>query len=103
MTGLVEIFTGNGRGKSTAALGVTLPILDYGLQVHITYLKKDEWGKRASSLPFRQGSFFTTSIALMGRLYTPAHIAELDSLKDIGFPGEHPSTSMTIDRAAAVI
>ena len=54
--------------------------------------KAAEWEKKASSLPERQGYFFTGSSVPVERLYTPAHIADLDYLKDIGFPGEHPFT-----------
>ncbi|MFC1925111.1 methylmalonyl-CoA mutase [Chloroflexota bacterium] len=53
---------------------------------------ENEWVKKVASLPERQGSFFTTSSAPVERLYTPTHIADMDYLKDIGFPGEHPFT-----------
>lgn len=43
MTGLVEIFTGNGRGKSSAALGVVLRALGHGLRVHIVYFMKGNY------------------------------------------------------------
>ncbi|MFC1925112.1 cob(I)yrinic acid a,c-diamide adenosyltransferase [Chloroflexota bacterium] len=43
MTGLVEIFTGNGRGKSSAALGVVLRALGHGLRVHIIYFMKGDY------------------------------------------------------------
>ena len=38
--GLVEIFTGNGKGKTTAALGVALRALGHNLRVHIIYFMK---------------------------------------------------------------
>lgn len=38
--GLVEIFTGNGKGKTSAALGVALRALGHGLKVCIIYFMK---------------------------------------------------------------
>ena len=43
MTGLVEIFTGNGKGKTSAALGVVLRALGHGLRVHIVYFMKGDY------------------------------------------------------------
>ena len=39
-TGLVEIFTGGGKGKTSAALGIVLRGLGHGLRVHIIYFMK---------------------------------------------------------------
>lgn len=38
--GLVEIFTGNGKGKTSAALGVALRALGHNLRVHIIFFMK---------------------------------------------------------------
>jgi cob(I)alamin adenosyltransferase len=40
MMGLVEIFTGNGKGKTSAALGVVLRALGHGWRAHIVYFMK---------------------------------------------------------------
>lgn len=43
-TGLVQIYTGNGKGKSTAAFGLALRAAGAGLKVVIIqYMKKGEW------------------------------------------------------------
>ena len=53
--GLVYIFTGDGKGKTSAALGVVLRALGHGLRVYITFFMKGEYpyGERAilSKLP----------------------------------------------------
>ena len=41
--GLVYIFTGDGKGKTSAALGVVLRALGHGLRVHITYFMKGDY------------------------------------------------------------
>lgn len=41
--GLVEIFTGNGKGKTTAALGIAIRALGHSLKVHIVFFMKGEF------------------------------------------------------------
>jgi len=43
-------------------------------------------------LPERQDKFVTTSSEEINRLYTPLDVADLDYLRDLGFPGEYPYT-----------
>ena len=38
--GLVEVFTGNGKGKTTAALGIVLRAIAHDLKVYIVYFMK---------------------------------------------------------------
>lgn len=42
-SGLVEIFTGDGKGKTSAALGIVLRALGHGLRVHIVYFMKGHY------------------------------------------------------------
>ena len=53
--GLVEIFTGDGKGKTSAALGIVLRALGHGLHVHIIFFMKGEFPygeqKALSELP----------------------------------------------------
>ena len=41
--GLVQVFTGNGKGKTTAALGTTLRALGHGLRVYIGFFMKGKY------------------------------------------------------------
>ncbi len=40
MSGLVQVFTGDGKGKTSAALGAAVRALGHGLRVHITFFMK---------------------------------------------------------------
>lgn len=39
----MEIFTGNGKGKTSAALGVVMRALGHGLKAHIVYFMKGDY------------------------------------------------------------
>ena len=41
--GLVQIFTGDGKGKTTAALGTVIRALGHGLRVYIVFFMKGEY------------------------------------------------------------
>jgi cob(I)alamin adenosyltransferase len=41
--GLVQVFTGNGKGKTTAALGTVLRALGHGLRVYIVFFMKGDY------------------------------------------------------------
>mgnify|MGYP005847179713 CR=1 FL=1 len=43
-------------------------------------------------MPEREGEFRTVSDLPVERLYTPLHVAGLDYLRDLGFPGDYPYT-----------
>ncbi len=52
--------------------------------------KVSQWNVKSQLFPERQHSFVTTSGVPVERLYTPLDIAEMDYLRDLGFPGEYP-------------
>ena len=43
MAGLVQVFTGDGKGKTSAALGIALRAAGHGLHTHITFFMKGEY------------------------------------------------------------
>jgi len=53
--GLIQVYTGNGKGKTTAALGLAIRALGHGAKVHIIFFMKGEfpYGEREilSKLP----------------------------------------------------
>jgi len=57
-------------------------------------LKKEasQWHTKAQRSDERQEPFVTTSGVPVERLYTPLDIADVDYLRDAGFPGEYPYT-----------
>jgi methylmalonyl-CoA mutase N-terminal domain/subunit len=54
--------------------------------------KASQWRARDQCFEERQDSFITASGVPIERLYTPLDIADLDYLRDLGFPGEYPYT-----------
>jgi len=57
-------------------------------------LKKraSRWRTQAQDFEERRDSFITTSGVPIERVYTPPDIADLDYIRDLGFPGEYPYT-----------
>jgi len=54
--------------------------------------KSSQWHVKAQTFGERQDSFITASSVPIERLYTPLDIADLDYIRDLGFPGEYPYT-----------
>jgi methylmalonyl-CoA mutase N-terminal domain/subunit len=54
--------------------------------------KASQWHARAQNFEERRESFVTASGVPIERVYTPLDIADLDYIRDVGFPGEYPYT-----------
>ncbi len=58
--------------------------------------KREEWEKQVNEIlkrfPERKKEFVTESGIPLKRVYTPEDVANLDYLRDLGFPGEFPFT-----------
>jgi methylmalonyl-CoA mutase N-terminal domain/subunit len=58
---------------------------------------RDQWEETTlqqtlARFPERRDTFMTTSSEPVERLYTPLDVADLDYLRDLGYPGEYPYT-----------
>jgi len=54
--------------------------------------RASRWRTQAQNFEERRDSFITTSGVPIERIYTPPDIADLDYIRDLGFPGEYPYT-----------
>ena len=52
--GLVQVYTGNGKGKTTASLGLVFRALGHGLRIHVMQFMKGQtlYGELESAKPF---------------------------------------------------
>ena len=75
--GIVEVFTGNGRGKTSAALGVVLRALGQGLRVHIVRFMKGGYAYGENNI---LAQLPNVTVASFGRLgfVTPGNVEEED-------------------------
>lgn len=73
--GLVQVYTGEGKGKTTAALGTTIRALGHGLKVYIAFFLKGDYpyGER-NILSHLQGVTFASFGTL--KFIDPEHITE---------------------------
>jgi cob(I)alamin adenosyltransferase len=67
--GLVQVYTGNGKGKTTAALGLALRAAGHGMRTYVAqFMKKGEYGEL---------------------LAVSRHLAGLVTIEQFGLPGFH--------------
>ena len=75
--GLVEIFTGNGKGKTSAALGVVMRALGHDLKIRIIFFMKGDFPygeqKMLSSFPNVDMSVYGTS-----EFVSPRNVRQID-------------------------
>jgi len=80
--GLVQVFTGNGKGKTTAALGATLRALGHGLRVYIGFFMKGKYSYGEFSILAKLPNIEMANYGFR-YLTDPAHIKpeEIDQAK----------------------
>ena len=66
--------------------------MDEELKAAIKNWEREKLIPAEKKLPSRKGRFTTSSDIEVKALYTPADVADLNYLKDIGFPGSYPYT-----------
>ena len=68
-TGLIQVYTGNGKGKTTAALGMALRAAGHGMKTYMAqFMKKGEYGEL---------------------LAAARHLTGLVTIEQFGLPGFH--------------
>jgi len=95
--GLVEVFTGDGKGKTSAALGVVLRAIGHGLRVHLIYFMKGDYpyGERQAlaRLPNIDISLFGQETFVDPANVRPEEIAEarrgLEKARQVVSSGEY--------------
>jgi cob(I)alamin adenosyltransferase len=75
--GLVQVFTGNGKGKTTAALGTILRALGHGLRVYIVFFMKGDYEYGEFSTLSKLPNVDSASFGFR-RFTDPAHIRPED-------------------------
>jgi cob(I)alamin adenosyltransferase len=71
--GLVQVFTGNGKGKTTAALGAVLRAAGHGLKIYIVFFMKGDYARGEFKA---LAAFPNVKVSRSGfrRFVDPAHI-----------------------------
>ena len=90
--GLVEIFTGNGRGKTSAALGIALRALGHNLRVHIIFFMKGHY-------PYSEQKTLAQLPNISFSMFGQEHFVDPANVK----PEEKEQARVALDKAREVI
>ena len=90
--GLVEVFTGNGKGKTTAALGIVLRAIAHNLKVYIVYFMKGGY-------PYGEQQVFSKLPNVDFSVFGYQRLTDPDNIK----PEEIEEARKALDKAREVI
>jgi len=90
--GLVEVFTGNGKGKTTAALGIVLRAIAHNLRVYIVYFMKGGY-------PYGEQQVFSQLPNVDYSVFGYQRLTDPDNIK----PEEIEEARKALDKAREVI
>lgn len=90
--GLVEVFTGNGKGKTTAALGIVLRAIAHNLKVYIVYFMKGGY-------PYGEQQVFSKLPNVDFSVFGHQRLADPDNIR----PEEIEEARKALDKAREVI
>ena len=90
--GLVEVFTGNGKGKTTAALGIVLRAIAHNLKVYIVYFMKGGY-------PYGEQQVFSQLPNVDYSVFGYQRLTDPDNIK----PEEIEEARKALDKAREVI
>jgi len=72
--GLVQVYTGNGKGKTTAALGLAIRALGHGAKVHMVFFMKGEF-------PYGEREILTKLPGLSFQVFGHEHLIDPNNVK----------------------
>ena len=73
--GLIQVYTGNGKGKTTAALGLAIRSLGHGAKVHIIFFMKGKF-------PYGEREILTKLPNLSFQIFGHEHLIDPNNVKD---------------------
>jgi cob(I)alamin adenosyltransferase len=73
--GLVQVYTGNGKGKTTAALGLAIRALGHGAKVHMVFFMKGEF-------PYGEREILAKLPNLSFQIFGHEHLIDPNNVKD---------------------
>ena len=73
--GLVQVYTGNGKGKTTAALGLAIRSLGHGAKVHIIFFMKGKF-------PYGEREILTKLPGLSFQVFGHEHLIDPNNVKE---------------------
>ena len=73
--GLIQVYTGNGKGKTTAALGLAIRALGHGARVHIIFFMKGEF-------PYGERELLSKLPNLSFQVFGHEHLIDPNNIKD---------------------
>jgi cob(I)alamin adenosyltransferase len=73
--GLVQIYTGNGKGKTTAALGLAIRALGHGAKVHMVFFMKGEF-------PYGEREILSNLPGLSFQVFGHEHLIDPNNVKE---------------------
>lgn len=73
--GLIQVYTGNGKGKTTAALGLAIRALGHGAKVHIIFFMKGKF-------PYGEREILAKLPQLSFQVFGHEHLIDPNNVKD---------------------
>ena len=73
--GLVQVYTGNGKGKTTAALGLAIRALGHGAKVHMVFFMKGEF-------PYGEREILSKLPGLSFQVFGHEHLIDPNNVKE---------------------
>lgn len=73
--GLIQVYTGNGKGKTTAAIGLSIRALGHGAKVHMIFFMKGKF-------PYGEREILSKLPGLSFQIFGHEHLIDPNNVKD---------------------